>query len=98
MPRIVFTRHLDGVAPGEEMKIAGETVGEALEAVFETHPPVRHYILDDQGRIRKHIVIFVEEVRLDNASALHAPVGQDSEIYVLQALSGGSGRRKEQRT
>jgi hypothetical protein len=89
MPRIVFTSHLGGVAPQGEPEFPGGTVGEALNAAFAAHPGLAHYIVDDQGRLRKHVVIFEGDRRLDGATALAAPVGDASEIYVLQALSGG---------
>ena len=85
MPRVVFTsnlkRHLD-VPPVE---VAGDTVGRVLHAVFQDNPRLRGYILDDQDRIRQHVVVFVNGER----AQLEDPTPADSEVYVLQALSGG---------
>jgi hypothetical protein len=89
MPRLVFTSHLGGVAPKDETEFPGATVGAVLAQAFAAHPGLGHYILDDQGRLRKHVVIFADSRRLDRATALAAPVGAESEIYVMQALSGG---------
>ena len=86
MPRLIFTNHLNGIAPTGEPEFPGETVAEVLAAAFAAHPGLRHYILDDQGRLRKHVIIFVDNARV---SALATPVAEASEIYVLQALSGG---------
>lgn len=90
MPRVIFTSHLGGLVPEGEAVFAGGTVGEVLAGAFAAHPGLGHYILDDQERVRKHIVIFVGDVRLDNGRALATPVGDDNEIFVLQALSGGA--------
>jgi hypothetical protein len=90
MPRVIFTSHLGGLVPEGEAVFAGETVGEVLAGAFSACPGLRHYILDDQERVRKHVVIFLGNVRLGNAGALAAPVADTSEIYVLQALSGGA--------
>lgn len=90
MPSVIFTSHLGGLAPKGEAVFAGDTVGEVLSGAFAACPGLRHYILDDQERVRKHIVMFVGDVRLDNARALATPVVESSEIYVLQALSGGA--------
>jgi sulfur carrier protein ThiS len=46
-------------------------------------------VLDDQRRLRRHVVIFVDGERVPPEAALQRAVGEDSEIYVLQALSGG---------
>ena len=89
MARIIFTSHLGGVAPQGEPQFAGSTVGEVLAACFAAHPGLAHYILDDQGHLRKHVHVFIGERRLDAGSAQTAPVNDADEIYVLQALSGG---------
>ena len=85
MPRVVFTsnlkRHLD--APPADVE--GKTVREVLQGVFAGNPRLRGYVLDEQDRIRHHVVVFVDGER----SALDDPVAGSSEVYVLQALSGG---------
>jgi molybdopterin synthase sulfur carrier subunit len=85
MPRVVFTsnlrRHLD--APPADA--AGSTVRGVLESVFAGNPRLRGYVLDDQGSLRRHVVVFVDGQR----AALESPVKGTSEIHVLQALSGG---------
>ncbi len=56
-----------------------------MEEVFKQQKQLRGYLLDEQGELRKHVFIFVDgqRARLNNA------VGEESEIYVLQALTGG---------
>ncbi|HKT85156.1 MAG TPA: hypothetical protein VJQ77_03600 [Novosphingobium sp.] len=90
MPRVIFTSHLGGLVPEGEAVFPGGTVGEVLCAAFAAYPGLRHYILDDQERVRKHVVVFLGEVRLDNSGVLGTPVADSGEIYVLQALSGGA--------
>ncbi len=86
MPKVVFTsnlkRHID--APPSE--VPGDTVRDVLDAVFEENPRLRGYVLDDQGRIRHHVVVFVDGERAD----LGDRVPDSGEVFVLQALSGGS--------
>lgn len=89
MAKIVFTPHLRRVSPGGPIETDGATVGAALGAVWTSHPRLRGYVLDDQGRLRRHIAIFLDGERLAHARALGARTGPDSEIYVMQALSGG---------
>jgi hypothetical protein len=50
---------------------------------------VKSYVLDDQERLRKHVVIFVDGARISGGSNLMCPVSPSAQIYVLQALSGG---------
>lgn len=87
MAKVVFTAHLRRVAPREAVEAAGDTVGAALDRVWARYPHVRSYVLDEHGRVRRHIAIFVDGRRL--ASPLDARLTPDSEIYVMQALSGG---------
>ena len=47
------------------------------------------YVLDDQGRLRKHVCIFADGTRLPREAALTHPIRPDSELHVMQALSGG---------
>ncbi len=89
MARLVFTSHLGGIAPQGEPQFPGSTVGAVLAACFAAHPGLAHYVLDDQGRLRKHVHVFAGNRRLDAAAALATPVADADEIYVLQALSGG---------
>jgi hypothetical protein len=89
MPSVQFTSHLRKVAPTGTMTVEGDTLRLALDAVFAAHPRVKSYILDDQGRLRKHVVIFVDGARVSGGSDLMLPVSPSAQIYVLQALSGG---------
>jgi hypothetical protein len=89
MARVHFTTWLRQHVPNGPVTASGATVAEALTSVFATEPQVRGYVLDDQGRLRKHVCIFADGVRLHNAAALAQPIRADSEIYVMQALTGG---------
>jgi hypothetical protein len=91
MARLVFTAHLAAVVPRDEMAYDGATLGEALQAAFRDYPVLKTYILDDQGRVRRHIAIFLDGSLRAREEALDLPVTRESEIYVLQALSGGRG-------
>jgi sulfur-carrier protein len=67
----------------------GDSVRAVLDHVFTDHPRLRSYILDDQGRVRRHVAIYVNATRIEDADRLSDPVGADDEIFVFQALSGG---------
>jgi hypothetical protein len=64
-------------------------VRDVLDRVFAQNAQARGYVLDEQGDLRKHVCVFVDGERMTRESALSAPVGPQSEIYVMQALSGG---------
>jgi len=85
MPRVVFTSNLQRHVSCPARDAAGETVSAVLQEVFDQEPRIRGYVLDEQGELRKHVFIFVDGQR----ARLSNPVGEESEIYVLQALTGG---------
>jgi hypothetical protein len=89
MPSVQFTSHLRKVAPTGAITVGGTTLRLALDEVFAQHPKVKSYVLDDQERLRKHVVIFVDGTRVGGGSDLKLPVSPSAQIYVLQALSGG---------
>ena len=62
---------------------------EVLDVVFASNDRLRTYILDDQAALRKHMTILVDGKRVSDLAGLSDPVRANSEVYVLQALSGG---------
>ena len=62
---------------------------EVLDAVFAENPRLRGYVLDDQGRLRKHVVVFIDGQVIRDRSGLGDAVDAAGEIFVMQALSGG---------
>jgi sulfur-carrier protein len=89
MAEVHFTSWLRQVVPDGPLQAQGATVGDALGALFSERPHVRGYVLDDQGRLRKHVCIFADGVRLPHQAALSQNIRANSTLYVMQALSGG---------
>jgi len=89
MPRVHFTPHLARFVDVPVASTGGGTVGESLAEVFGENPRLRDYVLDEHGRVRPHVTVFVDGARLRDRLRLADPVGPDAEIHVLQALSGG---------
>ena len=89
MVQVHFTDHLRHVAPDGVVEAKGATIREALTDVFARYPALRTYILDDQDRLRIHIAIFLDNQHVRGADSLERAVKPNSELYILQALSGG---------
>ena len=89
MPRVVFTSNLQRHVSCPETQVAAGTVRTALAQVFAVQPQARGYVLDEQGHLRKHVVVFVDGQRVRDRERLDDPVGESSEVYVMQALTGG---------
>lgn len=89
MSRISFTENLRRHLSCPPAPVEGATVREALEATFAGNPRLRSYLVDDQGRLRKHVNVFVNNRAVVDRLNLSDPVGGDDDIFVFQALSGG---------
>jgi len=71
------------------MTVAGRTVREVLDNVFIVNPRARSYVLDDQAALRRHMSIFLDGELITDRVGLGDAVGENSTVYVFQALSGG---------
>jgi molybdopterin converting factor small subunit len=89
MARVVFTANLRRHVDCPETEADGATVREVLDAVFSKYDLLRGYVLDDQAALRRHMGVIVDGISLRDRRTLSDPVGPTSQIYVLQALSGG---------
>jgi hypothetical protein len=89
VPTIHLTSHLRRIAPAGPVRVEAATLGAALDAYFTAAPKVRSYILDDQGGLRRHVAVFIDGELLVDKKDLGRSVAATSEIYVMQALSGG---------
>ena len=89
MARIAFTTNLQRHLACPTQEVPGATVRAVLDNVFAANPRLRSYILDDQGRLRRHVHIYLNDARLSDAVHLADPVGESDEVFVFQALTGG---------
>lgn len=89
MPQVTFTATLERHVAAPRSEVGGATVREALDEVFRDNPRLRAYVLDDQGRVRQHVQVFVDGEMLRDRERLSDPVKPTTQLYVMQALSGG---------
>jgi molybdopterin synthase sulfur carrier subunit len=89
MATVSFTPNIQRHVSCPATQVEGKTVRQVLDAVFEGNPQARGYVLDDQGAVRQHMVVFVDGLQIRDRQHLTDPVARDGEIYVAQALSGG---------
>lgn len=90
MALVRFTVNLQRHTLCPPREVAGATVAEALGAVFTEHPQLRGYVVDEHGSLRRHMAVFVDGRQISDRVGLSDPVQSTSEIFVAQALSGGS--------
>ncbi len=89
MPRVIFAPAIQRHVACGEFDVVAHTVREALNVVFQQDTRLRNYIIDDQNLLRKHVTIFVDSNPIVDRKQMSDATKTDSEIYVVQALSGG---------
>jgi molybdopterin converting factor small subunit len=89
MARIEFTANLQRHLACPMQTVPGDSIAAVLDHAFAAHPRLRSYILDDQGRVRRHVAIYINAARITDREHLSDPVADDDEVFVFQALSGG---------
>jgi sulfur-carrier protein len=65
--------------------VPGATVGEALLELERRHPGIVGWVLDERGRIRAHVNVFVNGERMGE----NAPLADGDIVQVLPSISGG---------
>ncbi|HEX9260082.1 MAG TPA: MoaD/ThiS family protein [Acidimicrobiales bacterium] len=69
-----------------EVDATGATLAELLDDLDRQFPGIRFRMVDEQGRLRTHMNIFVEGLRCRDLST---GITDLDEVVIMQALSGG---------
>jgi molybdopterin synthase sulfur carrier subunit len=92
MARLTITPHLRRFFPAlaeGEAEVAGATVREIVDALERRYPGFASYVVDEAGRLRRHVNVFVGDEPIGDRVGLSDVVGPDAHVSILQALSGG---------
>lgn len=87
MPRVIVPTQLRGYTAGkDEVRAEGATLDEVLHDLDRQFPGFRFRVIDEQNRVRRHIILFVGQERQED---LRAPVPPATDVTIVGALSGG---------
>ena len=70
MPSVRFTRNIQRHVECPTRDVDGATLGEVLHAYFATNERARGYVLDDEGKLRKHMAAFIDGRQIDDRDRL----------------------------
>ncbi|MFN0156251.1 MAG: MoaD/ThiS family protein [Gaiella sp.] len=85
MAEIRLRAPLSELAGGRSHAVDGETVGAVLARLEGERAAVRGWILDERGRIRQHINVYVN----GSQASEETPVDTSDRVHVLPAITGG---------
>lgn len=89
MPSVRFTRNIQRHVECPTLDVPGATLHEVLNAYFATNERARGYVLEDDGRLRRHMAIFIDGQQIEDRDRLSDPVSSGAVVDVVQSLSGG---------
>ena len=85
--RVIIPSQLRSYTRGAaEVDMNGATLDEVLANLDAAYPGIRFRMIDELGRIRPHIKIFVSR---ESVRTLDVPLNAGEEIQIVGALSGG---------
>lgn len=64
-------------------------VGEALNELWKVHPGLRDRVVNEQGALRPHVNIFLDDENVRRMQMLETALKENSEITILPSVSGG---------
>jgi molybdopterin converting factor small subunit len=92
MITVHVTGFLTGFTGGQrDITLSGRppTVGDALESLWKAHPGLRDRVVNELGRVRPHVNVFVNEDNIRQREALGTRLAAGDDITILPAISGG---------
>lgn len=90
MPFVSFTRHLLRFFPSlVEGECPGATVREVVDELDRRYPGMAAFIMDETGRLRRHVNVFVGDEPIADRDRLADKLSPGDRVFILQALSGG---------
>jgi len=90
MPTVKFTKALKRFFPAiTDTPATGSSLAEVFHEIDYHYPGICSYLLDEQGSLRKHVNIFIDGNMITDRNTLKDAFKENSEIYIIQALSGG---------
>lgn len=72
-----------------EVIAEGKTLAEVIDAVEADHPGIRARVLDDDGKLRRFVNVYVNDDDVRFAGGLDTPTPEGSSVSVIPAVAGG---------
>jgi len=72
-----------------EVPVSGGTITQALNDLASRYPLIKTHIMDSQGRLRRHVNLFVNKENIRSLDGLDTLVKETDKIILMPSISGG---------
>ncbi len=73
-----------------KLQIKGGTVAESITELTTNFPELKRHLLDDKGRIRSFVNIFVGDNDIRDLQQEHTLISEDTVVSIIPAIAGGT--------
>ncbi|HSJ76185.1 MAG TPA: molybdopterin-synthase adenylyltransferase MoeB, partial [Gemmatimonadales bacterium] len=82
---------LRGFTAGQDtIQLSGQTVGEVLDGLLAAHVGLKRHLLQDDGRLRNFVNLYLNETDIRHLSATDTPVKSGDVLTIVPSIAGGS--------
>lgn len=71
------------------VEVEASSIEDVLDRVNDLYPGLKDYLVDEHGRLRKHVNVFLDKDLISDRECLSDSLEGVREIHLMQALSGG---------
>jgi sulfur-carrier protein len=72
-----------------EVTVEGATLGAVVDALEAAHPGIRARILDEDGKLRRFVNVYVDDDDVRFAEGLATTTKDGSGVSIIPAVAGG---------
>lgn len=72
-----------------EVQVTGSTVSQAISDLTSQYPAIKPHIMDNQGRLRRHVNLFVNKENIKNLNGLDTSIDESDLIILMPSITGG---------
>lgn len=72
-----------------EVAVSGSTVAEVLDDLDASYPGIAQRLLDENGRLRRFVNLYLDEEDVRFLDGLSTPVTDSSRLSIIPAVAGG---------
>jgi molybdopterin synthase sulfur carrier subunit len=76
------------------LNINASSVSDAVTELTHNFPDLKKHLLDEQGKVRSFVNIFVGDDDIRNLQEGQTPLHDNTVVSIVPAIAGGTGRKQ----